>query len=85
MNIENELKSINKRINMLGNVQMTLVDHFTANDNDLMRKLMAAMLSNDTFRNDFTIHLNNLDAPDDVKLFMQEINEFMLTLNREEE
>ena len=59
MNIENELQSMNKRINMLGNVQMTLVDHFTANDNDLMRRLMAAMLSNDTFRNDFTIHLNN--------------------------
>ena len=45
---------------------------------------MAAMLSNDTFRNDFTIHLNDLDAPDDVKLFMQEVNEFMLTLKEEE-
>ena len=84
MNIENELKSINKRINMLGNVQMTLVDHFTANDNDLMRRLMAAMLSNDTFRNDFTTHINDMNAPDDVKLFMQEINEFMLTLKEEE-
>ncbi len=84
MSIEEQLQAINKRINMLGNVQMTLVDHFTANDNDLMRRLMAAMLSNDTFRNDFTIHLNNLDAPDDVKLFMQEVNEFMLTLKEEE-
>jgi hypothetical protein len=84
MNIEKQLQDMNKRINMLGNVQMTMVDHFTANDNDLMRKLMAAMLSNDTFRDDFTTHLNDLDAPDDVKLFMQEINEFMLTLNEEE-
>ena len=84
MSIEEQLQAINKRINMLGNVQMTLVDHFTANDNDLMRKLMAAMLSNDTFRDDFTTHLNDLDAPDDVKLFMQEINEFMLTLKEEE-
>ena len=84
MNIENELKSINKRINMLGNVQMTLVDHFTANDNELMRKIMASMLSNDTFRDDFTTHINDLNAPDDVKLFMQEINEFMLTLKEEE-
>ena len=84
MSIEEQLQAINKRINMLGNVQMTLVDHFTANDNDLMRKLMAAMLSNDTFRDDFTTHLNDLDAPDDVKLFMQEVNEFMLTLKEEE-
>jgi hypothetical protein len=84
MNIEKQLQDMNKIINMLGNVQMTMVDHFTANDNDLMRKLMAAMLSNDTFRDDFTTHLNDLDAPDDVKLFMQEINEFMLTLNEEE-
>ena len=84
MSIEEQLQAINKRINMLGNVQMTLVDHFTANDNDLMRRLMAAMLSNDTFRDDFTTHLNDLDAPDDVKLFMQEINEFMLTLKEEE-
>jgi hypothetical protein len=84
MNIEEQLQSMNKRINMLGNVQMTLVDHFTANDNDLMRKLMAAMLSNDSFRDDFTTHINDLNAPDDVKLFMQEINEFMLTLKEEE-
>ena len=84
MSIEEQLQAINKRISMLANVQMTLVDHFTANDNDLMRRLMEAMLSNDTFRNDFTIHLNNLDAPDDVKLFMQEVNEFMLTLKEEE-
>jgi hypothetical protein len=84
MNIEKQLQDMNKRINMLGNVQMTLVDHFTANDNDLMRKLMAAMLSNDSFRDDFTTHINDLNAPDDVKLFMQEINEFMLTLNEEE-
>ena len=47
MSIEEQLQAINKRISMLANVQMTLVDHFTANDNDLMRKLMAAMLSND--------------------------------------
>tara|TARA_A100001388_G_C28774764_1_gene506566 strand:+ start:2216 stop:2470 length:255 start_codon:yes stop_codon:yes gene_type:complete len=84
MSIEEQLQAINKRINMLGNVQMTLVDHFTANDNDLMRKLMAAMLSNDTFRDDFTTHLNNLNAPDDVKLFMTEVNEFMLSLKEEE-
>ena len=63
---------------------MTLVDHFTANDNDLMRKIMAAMLSNDNFRDDFTVHLNEMKAPDEVKLFMQEINEFMLTINEEE-
>ena len=45
MSIEEQLQAINKRISMLANVQMTLVDHFTANDNDLMRRLMAAMLS----------------------------------------
>tara|TARA_A100001011_G_scaffold72577_1_gene74462 strand:- start:267 stop:521 length:255 start_codon:yes stop_codon:yes gene_type:complete len=84
MNIEKEIYELSKRINMLGNVQMTLVDHFTANDNDLMRKILASMLSNDKFRNDFTNHLNDLEAPDEVKLFMQEVNEFMLTLNEEE-
>ena len=84
MNIEKQMKELSKRISMLGNVQMTLVDHFTANDNDLMRKILASMLSNDKFRNDFTNHLNDLEAPDEVKLFMQEVNEFMLTLNEEE-
>ena len=84
MNINKQLNELSKRISMLGNVQMTLVDHFTANDNDLMRKIMAAMLSNDNFRDDFTVHLNEMKAPDEVKLFMQEINEFMLTINEEE-
>jgi hypothetical protein len=45
---------------------------------------MAAMLSDNTFRDDFTSHLNDIKAPDDVKLFMQEINEFMLTIKEEE-
>tara|TARA_R100001224_G_scaffold43650_1_gene25112 strand:+ start:58 stop:312 length:255 start_codon:yes stop_codon:yes gene_type:complete len=84
MNIDKQIKELSKRISMLGNVQMTLVDHFTANDNELMRKIMASMLSNDGFRDDFTVHLNDLEAPDEVKLFMQEVNEFMLTLNEEE-
>lgn len=84
MNVEKQMKELSKRISMLGHVQMTLVDHFTANDNDLMRKIMASMLSNDGFRDDFTVHLNDLEAPDEVKLFMQEVNEFMLTLNEEE-
>ena len=84
MNIEKQMNELSKRISMLGNVQMTLVDHFTANDNDLMRKIMSAMLSNDNFRDDFTVHLNEIKAPDEVKLFMQEINEFMLTINEEE-
>lgn len=78
------MKELSKRISMLGNVQMTLVDHFTTNDNNLMRKIIASMLSNDGFRDDFTVHLNDLEAPDEVKLFMQEVNEFMLTLNEEE-
>ena len=84
MNIEKEMKELSKRISMLGNVQMTLVDHFTTNDNNLMRKIIASMLSNDGFRDDFTVHLNDLEAPDEVKLFMQEVNEFMLTLYEEE-
>ena len=84
MNIEKQMKELSKRISMLGNVQITLVDHFTANDNDLMRKILASMLSNDKFRNDFTQYLHKEEAPDNIQLFMQEINEFMLTLNEEE-
>ena len=40
--------------------------------------------SYDRFRDDFTTHLDELKAPDEVKVFMQEINEFMLTLKEEE-
>ena len=84
MNIDKQMKELSMRISMLGNVQMTMVDHFTANDADLMRKIMSSMLSNDKFRDDFTSHLNDLKAPDEVKLFMQEVNKFMLTINEEE-
>ena len=84
MNINKQLDELSKRISMLGNVQMTMVDHFTANDADLMRKIMSSMLSNDGFRDDFTQYLHKEEAPDEVKLFMQEVNEFMLTLNEEE-
>lgn len=84
MKIEKVIDDINLRISMLGSVQQTIVDHITINDRELMRKIMASMLSNDRFRDDFTTHLNELKAPDEVKVFMQEINEFMLTLKEEE-
>ena len=77
------LKNLNDRVRMLATIQMAIVDHIAENDKALQIKLMSAMLAQNDFRDDFTSYLNDNDAPDELKLFMQEVNEFMLE-NEEE-
>ena len=45
---------------------------------------MASVFSQDDFRNEFTQYLNDEGAPDNVKLFMTEINEAVAEIKEEE-
>lgn len=78
------VENMHERISLLASVQMAVVTHLTDNDNELMRKIMASVFSNDEFRNDFTQYINDENAPDNVKLFMTEINESIAELKEEE-
>ena len=78
------IENMHERMSLLASVQMAVVTHLTDNDNELMRKIMASVFSNDDFRNDFTQYLNDENAPDKIKLFMTEVNETIAELKEEE-
>ena len=65
--------------------QMTLIEHLTKDDNELMIKIMSVILSNDNFREDFTEYITEEDAPDSVKTFMMGVNEFIAEEKKQEE
>jgi len=82
------VKNLQRKIELIGNLQMTMVTHLADKDKELQMKIMASILSEDKFRNDFTDWLNTEDYSDTVKdrgfgqaevdgikTFMQDINE----------
>ena len=61
------VKNLQRKIELIGNLQMTMVTHLTENDKELQMKVMASILAQDKFRNDFTDWLNTEDYSDTVK------------------
>ena len=88
LDINTIVKNLQRKIELIGNLQMTMVTHLADKDKELQMKIMASILSEDKFRNDFTDWLNTEDYSDTVKdrgfgqaevdgikTFMQDINE----------
>jgi hypothetical protein len=82
------VKNLQRKIELIGNLQMTMVTHLTENDKELQMKVMASILAVDKFRDDFTEWLNGeeytetlgdrgfgVKEADAVKTFMIDINE----------
>lgn len=68
------IEKLEKKISLLGAVQQAITEHL-ADDKDFFMKLMVNVMANKKLRNDFTEYIQTGDSPDDVKLFMQEVNE----------
>lgn len=75
------IEKLEKKVNLLGTVQQAITEHLS-NDKDFFMKLMVSVMSNKKLRNEFTEYIQTGDSPDDVKLFMQEINEEIAELKR---
>ena len=60
---------------------MTIVEHLSK-DNDFMRLLIAGYLANDKLRDCFTTYINE-QGDDDMKVFMQGMNETALEFKKE--
>ena len=76
-----DIAKIKKDIQMLKITQMTIVEHLSKDDN-FMRLLVAGYLANDNLRNSFTEYINE-QGDDDMKLFMQSMNETALEFKEE--
>ena len=76
-----DIEKLQDQIQMLKITQMTIVEHLSK-DNDFMRLLIAGYLANDKLRNSFTEYINE-QGDDDMKVFMQSMNETALEFKEE--
>ena len=72
-----KIEDLDKKLNLMGATVSAVVDTVAEDNPAFMRKLMASVFADDSFRNDFTEFINNSDAPDDIKVFMMGMNEHM--------
>lgn len=68
------IEKLEIKVNLLSAVQKAITEHLV-DDKDFFMKLMVNVMANKKLRNDFTEYIQTGDSPDDVKLFMQEVNE----------
>tara|TARA_R100000234_G_C4861928_1_gene119543 strand:+ start:121 stop:408 length:288 start_codon:yes stop_codon:yes gene_type:complete len=76
-----DIEKLQDQIQMLKITQMTIVEHLSKDDS-FMKLLIAGYLANDKLRNSFTEHINE-NGDDDMKVFMQSMNETALEFKEE--
>ena len=78
------IDSINEKITLIGTIQSLVTQTLAENNPEFMSKMMATVLAQDSFRDDFTQFLNEGNAPDEIKLFMMAMNEALHEQQEEE-
>ena len=83
--IQDKLESLSMRINTLADMQLLLMEEVGRKNPNFQMKVIAATLSYDEFREDFTEYVQTKEnMPDKLKVFMQEINEMVKDIKEEE-
>ena len=81
-----KLDQLSMRINTLADMQLLVMEEMGERNPRFQIKAIAAILSHDEIRNDFTEFINTEEGiSDKMKVFMQDINEMILDKKREEE
>ena len=81
-----KLNQLSMRINTLADMQLLVMEEMGTTNPRFQMKAIAAILSYDEIRNDFTEFINTEEGiSDNMKVFMQDINEMILDKKREEE
>ena len=69
---------LKEQMSIMADTQLLLVQEVGKNNPKFTAKFMAQTLSHDAIRDSFTDFLSEIDAPDEVKLAMTEINEMVI-------
>lgn len=84
--LQDKLNQLSMRINTLADMQLLVMEEMGTSNPRFQMKAIAAILSYDEIRNDFTEYVNTEKGiSDNMKVFMQDINEMILDAKREEE
>jgi len=82
--LEDRLAHLEQIIRTMGMVQLEIVDVLVKEYPKLQSSVVAAILSLEDNRSNFTEWLNDQDnVPDDVKTFMMDVNEGILDFKKE--
>jgi hypothetical protein len=80
-----KLDQLSMRINTLADMQLLVMQEMGDRNPKFQMKTIAAMLSHDEIRNDFTEFINTEEGiSDNMKVFMQDINEMIKDIREEE-
>lgn len=73
-----------KQIEFLSKAQLMIVNKLSQKDKRFQMEFIAMSLAQDEIREGFTNFLEDTDAPDELKLFMMEMNEAVREFKEEE-
>ena len=72
-----------EKVGMIGRIQLAIVDKIGEDDDRFQARFMAIVLANDSFREDFTEHVNE-DGNDHAKAMMMDLNQIAYDLREED-
>lgn len=76
------VEKLESRMRMLATGQRAIIEHFSENDKEFFIHMLSSFMANKEVRNDFTEYVNE-NADDDIKIFMTEMNEIALDIDKE--
>ena len=77
------VEKLESRLRMLATGQRAIIEHFSENNKEFfIHMLLSSFMANKVVRNDFTEYVNE-NANDDIKIFMTEMNEIALDIDKE--
>lgn len=82
--IKKAIQDVYDKIHLLGNIQQLIVQHIVEQNPEFMQTYIAGTLSIDKVRKSFSDYvLQDDDVPDDIKIFMMEMNEWVNEMEEE--
>jgi len=76
------VEKLESKMRMLATGQRAIIEHFSENDKEFFIHMLSSFMANKEIRNDFTEYVNE-NADDDIKIFMTEMNEIALDIDKE--
>ena len=75
------VEKLESRLRMLATGQRAIIEHFSENNKEFFIHMLSSFMANKEVRNDFTEYVNE-NANDDIKIFMTEMNEIALDIDK---
>jgi len=76
------VEKLESRMRMLATGQRAIIEHFSEDNKEFFIHMLSSFMANKEIRNDFTEYVNE-NADDDIKIFMTEMNEIALDIDKE--